>query len=468
MVSGSIQGVGRRGSFIAVVTAALALASSAQAKPLLGITGNLPHFQVETGQASSVHQAFLGWCQGYSYGSPYISLFNTLTPIPMIHLGTEKDGTGKEAITPAGIASGRGDACLFGLNAAIAQWGKGIYVRPMAEMNNYVNIWSGFEKNGTPKPGHSPTDYRKAFQRIYLILHGGSETKINGKLKALGMPPIAHAPASNPFPRLRLLWSPLAGGNPRIPANDPQKYYPGRAYVDVEGADIFDEQLTDTAPWSYFMDIYKASVGRRPFAVPEWGLFGIDDPTFVKHMCSFLSSNPIEEAGFYESKITSIFDLQQKPMSRKEYTDCITPLGAPLPTWASGTGTTAPSTGASVTFSASGQVLGSPIAAPIGADEIELDMVPATGVIAKAYWIRGGKSLGPMAVPAGATAAEVDTQAGATPATPIVRPRAGTDFHVKWNASGTITSAWWTRVGKLLAQIPITSGETSIAMQQGT
>jgi hypothetical protein len=95
-------------------------------------------------------------------------------------------------------------------------------------------------------------------------------------------------------------------------------------------------------------------------------------------------------------------------------------------------------------------------------------MVPATGVIAKAYWIRGGKSLGPMAVPAGATAAEVDTQAGATPATPIVRPRAGTDFHVKWNASGTITSAWWTRVGKLLAQIPITSGEKSIAMQQGT
>jgi hypothetical protein len=33
---------------------------------------------------------------------------------------------------------------------------------------------------------------------------------------------------------------------------------------------------------------------------------------------------------------------------------------------------------------------------------------------------------------------------------------------------GTITSAWWTRVGKLLAQIPVTAGETSIAMTQGS
>ena len=94
-------------------------------------------------------------------------------------------------------------------------------------------------------------------------------------------------------------------------------------------------------------------------------------------------------------------------------------------------------------------------------------MVPATGIVAKAYWVRGGKSLGPMAVPAGATGAIFATSSGGAAPTPLIRPRAGTDFHVKWNASGTITSAWWTRVGKLLAQIPVTSGETSIAMTQG-
>jgi len=50
--------VGRGVSFVAV--GLTALASSAQAKPLLGITGDLPRFQTLTGQDSTVHQAFLG------------------------------------------------------------------------------------------------------------------------------------------------------------------------------------------------------------------------------------------------------------------------------------------------------------------------------------------------------------------------------------------------------------------------
>ena len=44
---------------------------------------------------------------------------------------------------------------------------------------------------------------------------------------------------------------------------------------------------------------------------------------------------------------------------------------------------------------------------------------------------------------------------------------AGTDFHVVWNAAGMITSAWWTRVGTVLAQIPVVAGQTAIAMTQG-
>ena len=449
---------------------ALVLASAAQAKPLLGITGDLPHFAVETGQQSTVHQAFLGWGQGLSYGTPFVTLFGTLTPIPMIHLGTAKGTSHKEAITPAQIAAGGGDAYLFGLNQAIAQWGKGIYVRPMAEMNDYINLWSGFGKNGTPKAGHSPADYRKAFARIYLILHGGPAATINAKLKALGMPGIAHDLASNPFPRLRVVWSPLAGGNPKIAANAAQNYYPGKQYVDVDAGDIFDERLVDTAPWNALEDIYKASREHgRPFAIPEWGLFGIDDDAFVTHMCTFLKTHAVEEAGFYESKVGTIFDLQTKPKSKKVYHDCITPLGAAVPGWAAagaqGASSSSPTPTAS--FTAAGQPVGSPVSAPIGADEIELDIVPATGVIAKAYWIRGGKSLGPMTVPGDATGVVFETTSGGTAPTPIVRPRAGTDFHVKWSSSGTITSAWWTRVGKLLAQIPVVAGQTSIAMTQG-
>lgn len=463
--------MGRPGRVLAVVFAALALASAAQAKPLLGITGDLPRFETLTGQQSTVHQAFLGWGQGLSYGSPFVSLFGTLGPIPMIHLNTGLGSSGKEAITPAKIAAGAGDAYLIALNQAIAQWGKGIYVRPMAEMNNYGNLWSGFTKSGGPKAGHSPADYRRAFARIYLILHGGSATSINAKLRALGEPTIAHDLARNPFPRLRIVWSPLAGGNPRIAANAAQNYYPGAAYVDVDAGDIFEETLGDTAPWNDLEALYTASIAHgKPFAIPEWGLFGVDDEKFVQHMCTFLKTHGrTEEASFFESKPGTIFDIAPKTKSRAVYRSCITPLGAAVPAWAAASQTTTgnPSTTPTVTFTLNGQPIGS-ASAPIGSDEIELDMIPATGVIAKAYWIRGGKSLGPMTVPSGATGAVFATSSGGAAPTPLVRPRAGTDFHVKWSSTGAITSAWWSRVGKLLAQIPVASGETSIAMTQGS
>ena len=463
--------MGRWGRVILVAFAALAFASSAQTKPLLGITGDLPRFQTLTGQDSTVHQAFLGWGQGLSYGSPFVSLFGTLTPIPMIHLGTNRGTSKKEAITPAQIAAGAGDGYLFGLNAAIAEWGKGIYIRPMAEMNNYTVNWSGYTKSGKLKAGHTPADYRKAFERIYLIVHGGSAATISAKLKALGMPGISQDLASNPFPRVRVVWSPLAGGNPRVAGNAAQNYYPGAAYVDVDGGDIYDEVPTDTAPWNDLEALYKASVVHgRPFSVPEWGL-SVDDPTYIRHMCTFLTTNTrTEEAGFYESRPGSKWDIEPKLKSKTEYGGCLTPLGAAVPAWAAASKTTPPgntSTQPTITFTAGGQTLGS-VSAPIGADEIELDMVPATGIIAKAYWIRGGKSLGPMTVPAGATGAVFETKSGGAAPTPLIRPRAGTDFHVKWTSSGTITAAWWTRVGKLLAQIPVTAGETSIAMTQGS
>jgi hypothetical protein len=319
---------------------ALLLAGPAQARPVLGITGDLPRFEALTAQQSVVHQAFLGWGQGLSYGSLFVPLFGTLTPVPMIHLGTGSGGRGpvREAITPAQIAAGTGDSYLFELNRRIAQWGKGIYVRPLAEMNNYGNLWSGFTASGAPKAGHSPADYRKAFARIYLILHGGSAAAVTARLATLHEPGIAHDLASNPFPRLRIMWSPLAGGNPRSASNAAQSYYPGPAFVDVDGGDIFEETPGDTAPWRALEALHAAAVKHhRPFAVPEWGLIGVDDASFVRHMCRFLKSHPrTEEAGLDASKPGSVLDLMSKPRSRQAYRGCITPLGAPLPVWALG------------------------------------------------------------------------------------------------------------------------------------
>ena len=194
----------------------------------------------------------------------------------MIHIGTSARPPSREggATAPAQIAHGVGDGYLIALNAAIAEWGKGIYVRPMAEMNNdRQRCTARIARTASLKPGHLPPDYRKAFARISLILHGGSAASINAKLQALGLPGISADLAENPFPRLRIIWCPLAGGTPKIPANAPEAYYPGKAYVDVEAGDIFDEALTDTAPWRYLEALYAAAVKRnKPFAVPEWGL----------------------------------------------------------------------------------------------------------------------------------------------------------------------------------------------------
>ena len=55
--------------------------------------------ETQTGQDSAVDQAFLGWDQGVSWGTPFRAFFPTLAPIPMLHLGT-KSKTGVEAIAP--------------------------------------------------------------------------------------------------------------------------------------------------------------------------------------------------------------------------------------------------------------------------------------------------------------------------------------------------------------------------------
>jgi PKD repeat protein len=309
---------------------------AAAAGPLLGITGNVARFRSQTGQASSVHHAFLGWGHGLSYGSTFAALFPTLGPIPMIHLGTEGQSA-PEAITPGGIAAGQGDGYLIALNRAIATWNKGIYVRPLAEMNNSANAWSGYLASGRPKDAaHAPATYRKAFARIYVILHGGSASAVAAKLKQLGLPPVRGELLSNPFPRLRIVWSPLAADVPRVAGNAAELYYPGRGYVDLEGGSIYDERLTDTAPWQGLEKLYRLSRSHgKPFSVPEWGLSQVDDPAFVQHMCTFLKTHAATEvAAFYESRPGSRYDLEPKPKSRAAYRECITPLAGPLPAWA--------------------------------------------------------------------------------------------------------------------------------------
>jgi len=311
----------RRVAALGVALGLLALATSASGSapgPIVGVSGNTARFHAQVSQTSLVDQAFLAWGQGQTWGAPFQVLFKSLGPIPMIHLGTNAKGSKtKQAITPAQIASGAGDGYLGALNAAISQWGQAIYVRPMGEMNNRGVLWFT-----------NPATYRKAFARISVIVHGGDLKTINYELAKLGMPPYSGSHEQNAFPRVRVLWSPLAGGV------DPEPYWPGGQFVDVGGADIYREAGGDP-PWTKFTDIYSFVTGNhKPFAAPEWGMYGVDDPIFVRTMCDFLKAHPTETEEFYESRPGSIFDLGNKTKSRMAYRQCVTPLAAPLPSWA--------------------------------------------------------------------------------------------------------------------------------------
>jgi hypothetical protein len=312
---------------LALVVALAASASAAAPGPLLGITGNLPRFTGLVGQRSTVHQAFLGWGQGQSYGSPFRELLPMFGPVPMLHLGTAaRPPSRKEAITPAAIAAGAGDGYLIALNGAINEWGKLVYIRPMAEMNNPRSLYSYERKHDA---AHSPVAYRHAFCRVFVILHGGSAAKVDALLRRFGLGPVGRDLPVNPYPTaLRVIWNPLAGIEHG--PNPAARYFPGNACVDLIGNDMFSSSIGGGS-FEENQALYDAHP-TKPYSLPEWGLEGVDDPAFIRRICDFVKMHRrTEMAAYYESKPGSIYDLGDKPKSRAVYRRCITPIGGPVP-----------------------------------------------------------------------------------------------------------------------------------------
>ncbi len=289
---------------------------------LLGVKGPIPYFDRQTGQHSRVGLVIVGWEQGAAWGSPFAELFKTMGEVPMLGLSTRQKRQGGDH--PGQIAQGKGDGYLTALNGAINAWGRRIYIRPFAEMNGYWNLYCAFTKSGAAKPNHSTRDFRRAFARVYLIVHGGPAATINAKLKALGMPPLSGDLPANPMPDTRVVWNPQGYGAPDIPANSAQAYYPGDAYVDVVGNDLYDQH--GKATWDANEKLYNAHPN-KPYAFPEWGLWGMDDPDFVRAMGKFVRTHRrTEMLPYYQGEPGSIFDLRNKPKSRAAYRAVITTL----------------------------------------------------------------------------------------------------------------------------------------------
>jgi hypothetical protein len=288
------------------------LASAAAARPILGVYGNRTVFAPA---AHPMGHVIAAWGQG-----PVSNILGSLGKVPMLGLTTG-------GLTSQAVASGAGDSWLFEINQAVHELGTLVYVRPMGEMDGYWNPYCAFNENGSPRSAaYSTKNFRLAFARISIILRGGTAAFMNARLRKLGLKPVAQDLPVNSKKLLRIVWNPLGWAHPDVPGNQPAQYYPGDAYVDIVGGDVY-KTPTNVGHLTALEALYKAHPN-KPFSIPEWGLDGIDDPDFVKRVADFIRTHPRTElAVYFNGRSGSRFDLASKPRARAAYARLIVPLG---------------------------------------------------------------------------------------------------------------------------------------------
>jgi hypothetical protein len=294
----------------------------ALAAVLLGLHGDPARFQNQTGQQTQIRHVFVSFAQTSTLGQ----IVANAGPIPLLALNTGSYGS-RETATPRGIALGQSDAFLIRLNGVINDFqGDRFYVRPFPEMNAYWEANCAYNQNGTKRDAaHSTAWNRKALARIAIILRGGLQADVNAKLAKLGLPGV-HQDLAITTPKLRIVWNPQGFGAPDVPGNSAQAYYPGDAYVDVVGDDLYDIR-GHGATWAAAQAMYSAHP-TKAFAFPEWGLWGFDDPQFVRDMAKWVHTHGRTEfIAYFSGKPGSVWDLATKPRSRALYRALITPLG---------------------------------------------------------------------------------------------------------------------------------------------
>jgi hypothetical protein len=309
---------------IAVVVAA-APSAAATRHVYLGVKGSSSRFESLTGQSSVIRHVFVGFDQG-----PALTrVVAGMKPVPLLALVPGSYGS-REVGTPESIALGKQDAFLFDVNAAVASFdGPLFYLRPFPEMNGHWESVCAYNANGTPRDAAHATRWtRKAFARIAVIARGGTASQMNARLRALGLPGVSRDLPVN-TPKLQMVWNPQGFGSPDVPGNSAAAYWPGSRYVDIVADDLYDIHFK--AEWTAADAMYKRWSG-KPFAFAEWGLWGIDDPPFVRHMHAWVETHRRTVfIAYFSGNPGSVWDLASKPRSRALYRSLITPLGAPAP-----------------------------------------------------------------------------------------------------------------------------------------
>ncbi len=320
----------------AIAVVAVGGGSSAAAQPYLPAPGTVfqgvtdepvSAYVAAVGKHPAIYQEFVAWGQ---YLPGLFSHALAAGSRPMIEITTAYGS--REAITPAGIAAGRGDAWLIGLNHDIALAAEPVYVRLMGEMDGYWNPYSAYNSNGTPRDAsHSTAAFKRAFERVALILRGGSLAGIDAELARLGMPRLN---ASSDLPRtaVAMIWAPQVAGSPDVPGNQPRAYWPGRRWVDWVGTDFYSK-----FPNFSGLDSFYRAFGGEPFAFGEYAIWGVDDPGFVHQLFGWVAAHRRVRMLVYNQGAESDgpFRLSRYPRAARALRSALAPSRFPVypPAW---------------------------------------------------------------------------------------------------------------------------------------
>jgi hypothetical protein len=286
-------------------------------------------FKKRVGAHPAVLQDFYHWDTPLTSGA--LQRWSQTRTRGVLSLSTAP-GEQPEIISPRQIARGRGDHYIVRLNKTIAESGQVVYVRLFPEMNGSWNPYCAFNADGTKKDrSHSLHNFRRAWQRIVLIVRGGGRKRINRRLRRRHMPRILRA-ASNrapvyerehvdwrlPRPRVAFMWSPQTIGSPYVKRNQPGHYWPGKRFVDWVGADIYSAYATPGV-WAAFKRFYRKWRG-WPFVVGEYSPWDNDyRGRFTRKLFKFALRHRRTRMLIYYRSVNpgTPFDIDNFPRARK-------------------------------------------------------------------------------------------------------------------------------------------------------
>ena len=271
-----------------------------------GLTGgtSLDPYEQMVGKHPAVFEVYMTWNTPTAWLAAPDPQFRARLAL---HISTSPGYGMGGVITPAAIAAGRSDRFLVALGENLARSRRIVYVRLMGEMDAYWNAYAAYSASGAPRgPDNSPQAFVQAWRRTVLILRGGRVSRINARLRSLGMGPLRATPtvergraartdrsatarsaARLASPRVAFLWVPQDAGSPEIAANSPRAFWPGSGYVDWVGTDFYASY-----PNFSLLDAFYTAFPGKPFVLSEWALYGADEPAFVHELFAWARSHP--------------------------------------------------------------------------------------------------------------------------------------------------------------------------------